>query len=124
MPSSENLLLVTLALPLCGAVIIALVPLRGLSRPIALAAAILALATAGWLGARFASSPSEAFPAIEPSCILLTSSVASIDCSIGLDGLSIWDFGSSVLLVFTCVLVSWEAIQDRHRLFYALVLVL
>ena len=44
--------------------------------------------------------------------------------SLGLDGLSLWLFGLSALLLFTCVLVSWEAIGDRPALFYSLLLLL
>src|SRR5205085_11710659 len=44
--------------------------------------------------------------------------------SIGLDGLGVWLFGLSALLFVTSVLVSWEAIQDRAPLFYAMLLLL
>jgi NADH-quinone oxidoreductase subunit M len=43
---------------------------------------------------------------------------------VGLDGLTVWLFGLSALLTFTCVLASWKAISDSPRLFYALLLVL
>ena len=41
-----------------------------------------------------------------------------------LDGLSVWFFALSALLMVTCVLVSWDAIQDRPGAFYALLLLL
>ncbi|HVU87064.1 MAG TPA: NADH-quinone oxidoreductase subunit M [Pirellulales bacterium] len=44
--------------------------------------------------------------------------------SLALDGLSVWLFGLSALLVLTSVLVSWEAIDDRAPTFYALLLLL
>src|SRR5206468_8138235 len=44
--------------------------------------------------------------------------------SLGLDGLSVWFFGLSALLMVTSVLVSWEAVRDRPRGFYAALLIL
>jgi NADH-quinone oxidoreductase subunit M len=44
--------------------------------------------------------------------------------SLALDGLSVWLFGLSALLVLVSVLVSWEAIEDRAPTFYALLLLL
>ena len=44
--------------------------------------------------------------------------------NVGLDGLGLWLFGLSALLVLTSVLVSWEAIEDRAPLFYGMLLLL
>jgi NADH-quinone oxidoreductase subunit M len=44
--------------------------------------------------------------------------------SVGLDGLGLWLFGLSALLMVTSVLVSWEAIQERAPLFYGMLLLL
>ena len=44
--------------------------------------------------------------------------------SVGLDGLGLWMFGLSALLFVTAVLVSWEAIEERAPLFYAMLLLL
>ena len=44
--------------------------------------------------------------------------------SLALDGLSVWLFGLSALLVLTSVLVSWDAIDDRAPTFYVLLLLL
>ncbi|MBI3838300.1 MAG: NADH-quinone oxidoreductase subunit M [Planctomycetia bacterium] len=52
------------------------------------------------------------------------SSGIDIRFSIGLDGLSLWLFGLSALLLLTSVLVSWEAIIDRPATFYSLLLLL
>ena len=52
------------------------------------------------------------------------SSGIDIQFSIGLDGLSLWLFGLSSLLLLTSVLVSWEAIVDRPSTFYSLLLLL
>lgn len=47
-----------------------------------------------------------------------------IRLSLGLDGLSVWLFGLSALLMVTCVLASWQAVTERAPAFYALLLVL
>lgn len=44
--------------------------------------------------------------------------------ALALDGLSVWLFGLSALLVLVSVLVSWDAIDDRAPTFYALLLLL
>ena len=44
--------------------------------------------------------------------------------SVGLDGLGLWLFGLTALLVVSSVLVSWEAIEERPALFYAMLLLL
>lgn len=43
---------------------------------------------------------------------------------VGLDGLSVWLFGLTALLMLPAVLVSWDAITDRPGAFYALMLLL
>ncbi|HTN74084.1 MAG TPA: NADH-quinone oxidoreductase subunit M [Pirellulaceae bacterium] len=53
-----------------------------------------------------------------------TASGLDIRFSVGLDGLGIYLFGLSALLMVTAVLVSWEAISDRAHLFYAMLLML
>jgi len=44
--------------------------------------------------------------------------------AVGLDGLSVWLFGLTALLILPAVLVSWDAITDRPGPFYALMLLL
>lgn len=44
--------------------------------------------------------------------------------AVGLDGLSVWMYGLSSLLMFTSVLVSWTAIRDRPAMFYAMLMLL
>lgn len=48
----------------------------------------------------------------------------SVRFSVGLDGLGLWLFALSALLMVTAVLVSWEAIRDREPLFYGMLLLL
>ena len=48
----------------------------------------------------------------------------NIRFSIGLDGLSVWLFGLSAVLMVSAVLVSWEAIDDQVPQFYGMLLLL
>ncbi|WP_254513418.1 complex I subunit 4 family protein [Anatilimnocola floriformis] len=56
----------------------------------------------------------------------LAPSIGSIDVkfSVALDGLGVWMFGLSSVLMVTAVLVSWEAIKEREALFYGMLLLL
>jgi NADH-quinone oxidoreductase subunit M len=47
-----------------------------------------------------------------------------IRLSLGLDGLGVWLFGLSALLMVVSVLISWEAIQDQPQKYYRLLLLL
>ncbi len=44
--------------------------------------------------------------------------------SVGLDGLGVWLYGLSAILMVSAVLVSWQAIDDRSALFYSMLLLL
>ncbi|MCA9185833.1 MAG: hypothetical protein KDA99_09445, partial [Planctomycetales bacterium] len=55
---------------------------------------------------------------------LPASSGIDVRLSLGLDGISVWMFGLSALLMVTSVLVSWKAIEDRPALFYGMLLLL
>ena len=44
--------------------------------------------------------------------------------SLGLDGISLWLFGLSAVLMLTAVLVSWQAIDHQESLFYGMLLLL
>ena len=48
----------------------------------------------------------------------------NIRFSLGVDGISLWLIALTALLMIPAVLVSWEAIQDRAGVFYALMLLL
>lgn len=56
----------------------------------------------------------------------LSPSIGQIDVkfSVALDGLGVWMFGLSAVLMLTAVLVSWEAIKDREALFFGMLLLL
>ena len=47
-----------------------------------------------------------------------------VQFSVGLDGLSLWLFGLTALLLVTSVLISWESITDRPGTYYGLLLLL
>ncbi|MEI8372142.1 MAG: NADH-quinone oxidoreductase subunit M [Planctomycetota bacterium] len=47
-----------------------------------------------------------------------------IQFSVGLDGLSLWLFALTALLLVVAVLVSWEAIKDQESLYYRFLLLL
>lgn len=53
-----------------------------------------------------------------------SSAGVDIQLNVGLDGLSLWLYGLSAVLMVTAVLVSWEAIGDRPASFYSLLLLL
>ena len=124
-----QLLLITLALPLVGAAAIAIAGRRDpvFARQSALVTALLTLLAASWLLVEFPNHaevrPGEPFA---QSSIGWLGDATGLDVrlTVALDGLSAWMFGLSALLVVTCVLVSWEAIQERAPAFFALMLLL
>src|SRR5688500_4808635 len=142
------LLIATVLLPLVGAV--ALWVIAPLGRPvIRLVALLVTLATllcAGRLILNFPDKVSgsyetpaaryEALQAVQASYASLppdqewrwVGQVPGVNLdirfSLGLDGIGLWMFGLSALLMVTSVLVSWEAIEDRPALFYGMLLLL
>jgi NADH-quinone oxidoreductase subunit M len=118
------ILLLALFTPLAGALVVAALAPQGKQavRQSALVTSLITLALAAVLVAGF--DPAEqplgavALPWLGPS------SAIDISFSVGLDGLSLWLFALSALLLLTCVLVSWEAIDDRPATFYGLLLLL
>ena len=129
----SQLLLVTIFLPLAGAVAMAgLAPLgREAVRWTALVVAIATLALAGTVVNSFPAEGASAFASSEIAWIgpasgtaTASSGLPDVRFSVGLDGLGVWLFGLSALLLLTSVLVSWDAIQDRPALFYGMLLLL
>src|SRR5436190_13440754 len=121
----QNLLLVTVFLPVLGAGVVSLLAPRGRAvvRQTALATAAINLVLALWLVVQYGIDASFATPyALSEFDWFGTS--ANIRLSFGLDGLSVWMYALSALLSFTAVLVSWEAVVDRPAGFYALLLLL
>jgi NADH-quinone oxidoreductase subunit M len=117
----QALLLTTLFLPLAGALL-----LRGDRRSVrqrALAVSVLVLGMAAVLIAQF---PGDSAPFAQTDLGWLDRGGMSIDIrfSVALDGLSLWLFGLTALLMVVAVLVGWEAIEEQASLYYRLLLIL
>ena len=119
-----GLLLITLFLPLAGALL--LHGDRKRARMIALVVSVVTLALSIYLAGRFAHKPGGATPLGVTNVPWLEWAGTPIDVrfSIALDGLSLWLFALTSLLSVVAVLVSWEAIEQRASLFYRLLLIL
>lgn len=117
-----NPLVITVLLPLLGACLIwaAADTGRVSARGIALLTSVVTLMLAGGLVFRYPAESAE----FDATWLSVAASGVDVRFSLGLDGLSLWLFGLSALLMVTSVLVSWEAIQERAASFYALLLVL
>jgi NADH-quinone oxidoreductase subunit M len=125
---ASTLLLSTLLLPLAGAAFVAVAAPWGQRsvRVTACCVTLLTLVLAGWLTAMFPADGvgSEQFAVTELPWLGGSDLGFDVRFSIGLDGLGLWLFGLTALLMLTSVLVSWEAIEDRPGLFYAMLLLL
>ncbi|HLA83513.1 MAG TPA: proton-conducting transporter membrane subunit, partial [Thermoguttaceae bacterium] len=144
----SNLLLITILLPLAGALLC--LGDRSRVRWVALAATTAALLAAGVLVFSFPRSnetvgwapPTNNASATASNTPLVggahptvyaasdfsfggdSSSPAGLRLSLGLDGLSLWFFGLVGLLGWVAVLISWEAITDQAARYYRLLLLL
>ncbi len=116
-----ELLLATVFLPTAGAVLAWLGPSR--ARHVALLTALAALSLAAVLIARFPPG-ADVFAETQIAWFGGAGSPLDIRLSFGLDGLGLWLFGLTALLVVVAVLVSWEAIDRRANAFYGLLLLL
>lgn len=123
------MLLITIGLPLGGAIVLGLLPRQWASRNLvrygALAITLVTLVMALLLAWMFpgGQAASEGF-AVTSVPWLGEGAVWDIRFHVGLDGLGIWLFALSALLMLTSVLVSWEAIDRQESLFYAMLLLL
>jgi NADH-quinone oxidoreductase subunit M len=117
----SNPLVWSILVPLLGAGLIWTMADFGQStvRRLALLVSLIALAIAGY--ATF-SYPGQSFDF--DRAWLGDATGIDVRFSVGLDGLSLWLYGLSGLLVVTAILVSWTAISDRPATFYALLLLL
>jgi NADH-quinone oxidoreductase subunit M len=133
MDTLSTILLTAIFLPLLGAALLwVMQPLgRDAVRFTALAGTVLTAVVAVYLCIAYVNVVKDV-PAGEVKVVAqtdyawLTPAVKSVDVkfSVGLDGLGVWMFGLSAILMVTAVLVSWEAIQDREALFYGMLLLL
>src|SRR5271169_2423507 len=117
----KTLLLVTLLLPAAAAVLAGLGRTR--ARCWALAASLATLVGAIVLVIRFHVGDA-AFAATDYPWFAAAGIPLDIRFSIALDGLSLWLFALTALLLLVAVLVSWEAIKDQQSLYYRLLMLL
>jgi NADH-quinone oxidoreductase subunit M len=117
----EHLLLATILLPLVGAAL-AVGP-RARTRVIALVTTLAVLGMAGVLVFSYPPGAGE-FAATEATWLGGTDAPIDIRFSIALDGLSLWLFGLTALLMVVAVLVGWEAIREQTSTYYTLLLLL
>jgi NADH-quinone oxidoreductase subunit M len=117
----SNLFLATLLMPLAGLIWSAVSPAR--ARQGALLTSLFVLGMAAVLIGRFPVG-GKVFAAIDVPWLTWTGAPLDIRLSAGLDGLGLWLFGLSALLMVVSVLVSWEAIQDQPQRYYRLLLLL
>lgn len=125
----NGLLLATVFLPLIGALALWIVaPLgRQVVRLVALGVTLATLLCAARLLLNFPTDASQqaSYALSEWSWLGQVPGVNfDIRFALALDGLGLWMFGLSALLMVTAVLVSWEAISQRAPLFYAMLLLL
>lgn len=115
-------LLFTLFAPVVGAVIVLAWPKISVqaSRSIALATTLVTFAGGALVVLGF--DPMVAGPQMVTRAAWLSES--GIEFHIGIDGISLWLIALTTLLSVTAVLVSWEAIGQRARAYYALLLAL
>ncbi len=110
----SELLLISLALPILGAVAIGIAgpTTPKLARGIALLTTLINLVVAGYVTC--AGSKLTGEYAVTNSTWITLGKVAEINFHVGLDGLSLWMYGLAALLSVTAVLVSWTAITTRQ----------
>ncbi len=120
----SQLLLLSLLIPLLGALAIAVSGGASphLARGIALITSLATLAAAGWVTCGGSHVTGDV--AVTTYNWLGANSSVDVKFSVGLDGLSLWMYGLSALLSVTAILVSWTAIKERQPGFYALLLIL
>ena len=114
-------MLATLILPLAGAV--AITGDRTVARWVALVTTLAVLVLAVVLAAAYPPGAAN-FAATDLSWFGGAAASVDIRFHVALDGLSLWLFALTALLMVVSVLVSWEAIEDQALLFYRLLLIL
>ena len=123
------LLVITVLLPLVGSLILFASPRleKGPARAIALAAALGALVLSLILVAAFRPGvldPQFAFGKAGGPYGLAWLDPPGIRFALGLDGISLWLFALTALLMLPAIFASWESISDRPAMHYAFLLAL
>lgn len=125
-----NLLRIAVFLPSAGALVIALLGPRrheaeqNFARWMALATSLATLVLAVLLAANFGIGTDEF--AVSEAGLWFGDGRGQVDIrlSLGLDGLSLWLFGLTALLMILAIAVSWKAIDRHCRAYYSLILIL
>jgi NADH-quinone oxidoreductase subunit M len=129
---NSQILLVTVLLPLIGAILMGPCSRAGdqVARGVALLVTCVTLLFASMVIHRFPADggSGQAFAVFDYAWFVggdaAKAAAPRIQFNIGLDGLSVWLFGLSALLMVSAVLISWTAIRDRVGLFYGMLLLL
>ena len=125
-----NLLRIAVFLPSAGALVIALLGPRrheaeqSFARWMALATSLVTLVLAVLLAANFRVGTDEFAVSQRGLWFGDGRGQVYIRLSLGLDGLSLWLFGLTALLMILAIAVSWKAIDRHCRAYYALLLIL
>ena len=123
------LLVITVLLPLAGSLILFASPRleQGPARAIAMAAALGDLVLSLVLVAAFRPGvldPQFAFGKVGGPYGLAWLDPPGIRFALGLDGISLWLFALTTLLMLPAIAASWESISDRPAMHYAFLLAL
>ena len=108
--NESALLLVSIFLPLLGAILVLLPPVRGHVRELTLLVTTITLACVGAVVWRFPVQGGEYAVTDWNWLSDVPGTFVDVRFSVGLDGLGVWMFGLTALLLLTSVLVSWQAI--------------
>ncbi len=123
------LLVLSLICPLVGAAVLWVVAPIGAAavRWTALGATLLTFVLVGLVTGQYLEEArgAEGFAVWEQAWLAGQASVPwNVHLSVGLDGISLWLYGLTALLMVTAVLVSWRAIDRQEALYYGLLLLL
>lgn len=116
-----TVLVVSVFAPLAGALIVG--NSQQVARRMTLGIVLITAVLSGWLAFQFPAGAQQ-FAAFEIPWWSRSDQTIGIRLSLGLDGLSVWLYGLTSLLMVTSVLVSWNAIDRQAPTFYRLLLVL
>lgn len=115
------LLVISVFAPLAGALIIG--NNQQVARRMTLGIVLLTTLISGWLAFRFPVGAQQ-FAVFQAPWWSRSDHTVGVQLSLGLDGLSVWLYALTSLLMVTSVLVSWNAINHQPATFYRLLLVL
>jgi len=121
----STLLLLSIITPMVGAMLVAIPGAQRFARYIALAVTLITLAMVTCVVVAFpADGETNGTFAATELIWLGEGSGLDVRFSVALDGLGIWLYGLTALLMWTSVLVSWNVIRDRPALFFGMLMLL